>query len=481
MARKAAGRKPRTVKSAGGVPAALRERNPLITPRAAKLLHDMKEHPDVPKWNYTCGDRITKDDFEAVAAFREELFAERGPRRPGAPPLEIVRRIASQAPHSEWLRKRIGSGVDLVRDWDALPCMTREDFSRDMGYVMPDGCDLDNMYVYDTSGTTGHVLFVPNSPRAVSSYLPLLEFAMARHGVRVKFSEEKAGCILVCAQSRTIAYASVHAVWNNSGYAKVNLKPSEWPKADSAKRYFKDFNPPVVCGDPIAFVEMMRQGIPAKPKAMISTAVALTPETRKRVEKHFKCPVIDTYSLNETGLISYACPKGFHHVLPHDLHVETVGLDGRAVKPGERGEIAVSGGRNPFVPLLRYRTGDWARMEYKACACGDAMPRLLELEGRAPVIFRAADGSAVNNVDLSKVLRTYPVVQFRFEQKKDGACELRVRPIPGSPDDWTARAKRELAELFGGRPLSVRIDEKLGENAKGGKVVPYVSAFTLET
>ena len=62
-----------------------------------------------------------------------------------------------------------------------------------------------------------------------------------------------------------------------------------------------------------------------------------------------------------------------------------------------RGEIAVTGGRNPFVPLLRYRTGDWGRLDYGRCPCGDRMPRLLDLEGRPPVVFRRPDGSPVRS------------------------------------------------------------------------------------
>lgn len=464
-----------------GVPAHLRERNPLITPRAAQTLREIQEHPDAPKWNYACGDRIESGDLDAIEAFRDAQFASRATRPAKKVPPEIVRRIAAQIPHVEWLRSRLGTKIDLAKNWDTLPAMTREDFSRDMGFILPDGCDLDAAYIYDTSGTTGHVLYVPNSARGVSSYLPLLEFAMARHDVRVAFSESKMGCVLVCAQSKTIAYASVHAVWNNSAYAKVNLASADWPQTDSARRFFKAFNPPVICGDPVAFVELIRQKIPIRPKAMISTALALAPAVRTRLEKHFKCPVIDTYSLNETGLISYACRKGFHHVLPHDIHVETLDEKGRQVPEGQRGEITVSGGRNPFVPLLRYRTGDWARLEPAPCACGDPFPRLLDFEGRAPVLFRSKCGDVINNVDLSRVLRKFPIVQFRFEQKKDLACTLLYRKVPGSRNDWLHAAREELGALFGGVLLHVKEDAGLGRAHTSGKVVPYKSAFTLET
>ena len=50
---------------------------------------------------------------------------------------------------------------------------------------------------------------------------------------------------------------------------------------------------------------------------------------------------------------------------------------------GVRGEITLTGGRNPFLPLLRYRTGDFASLD---TINGHRV--LLGLEGREPVEYR---------------------------------------------------------------------------------------------
>ena len=173
--------------------------------------------------------------------------------------------------------------------------------------------------------------------------------------------------------------------------------------------------------------------LPLRPRAMISTAVAMSAGLRDRLAAHFGCPVIDWYSLTETGPIGYACPRGpGYHVLPADLHVEAIDDQGIPVAPGQRGEITVTGGRNPYLPLLRYRTGDWGRLELAACACGDTSPRILDLEGREPVLFRAAGGELVNPVDLSRVLRAFPFVQHELRQRADRSCELVYRPVAGA-------------------------------------------------
>jgi len=457
----------------------VRARQPLITPRAAGMLKDLQEHPDAPRWNYTCGDRIAQDDLEALDAFREALFAQRKPGRPGPPGPALIQRYAELIPKVEWLRSRIPPRADLERDWETLPTMTREDLAVRIGEIMPDGCDLTPMVVYNTSGTTGHRIDIPNTPRGASSYMALLDYALAQHGVKPKFNDGQCGSFLLCAQAQTIMYAAVHAVWENSGFAKLNLNASVWP-AEKAARYCKEFNPPVLCGDPVSFSEMRRLGLPLKPKALLSTAMSLSPALKQILERTYKCAVIDTYSSNETGLIAYTCTQGCFHILPHDLHVELLAPDGRQVKAGARGEIAVTGGRNPYVPLFRYRTGDWARLESAPCKCGDAAPRLLDFEGRPPVLFRSASGAPVNNVDISRVLRMFPIVQHRFTQNKAGACELVARAMPGVDAGYLRGLEQALKDLLGKVPLKVRFDEKLGEAMRGGKVVPYASEMTLE-
>src|SRR5205823_4637533 len=112
----------------------------------------------------------------------------------------------------------------------------------------------------------------------------------------------------------------------------------------------------------------------ARPKAILSSATLLLPALRNRLQKHFGCPVIDIYSMNETGPIAFAradADTDEHEVLPHNLFVEIVDELGRSVPPDERGEIVVTGGVNPFLPLVRYRTGDFGSLSLR-----DAVPRL---------------------------------------------------------------------------------------------------------
>ncbi|MBI2920038.1 MAG: phenylacetate--CoA ligase family protein [Planctomycetes bacterium] len=463
------------------VDAALRARSPLITAAGARTLHALCEHPHAPRWNHAAGDRLQRADLDAVRKFADDLEARRGPRGP-APAPAILRWTASLAPRVPTFRDRIPAGFDLEAGWDAIPTMSREDVATRAGRLVPDDADLSRMIVYRTAGTTGHALLVPHDPRAAACYSPMLEFALRRHGLRPRFTDRMVACFLVGAQARTVTYPTVLSAWNGAGFAKLNLTAADWKAAGSPDRYFADLAPWFLTGDPVSFAEMLRTGIRHSPAALVTTAVAMSASLKKRLAKSCRCPVIDWYSLTETGPLGYACPRGRgYHVLPHDVHLEALDAAGRPVAPGARGEIAVTGGRNPFLPLLRYRTGDWGRLDFGRCPCGDPMPRLLDLEGRAPVVFRATGGSAVNPVDLSRVLREFPFVQHEFVQRRDLSCELTARPIPGVPRPMPAEVRAALRALLGPRAaVAVKFDAKLGSRAEGGKVEPYRSELLLE-
>jgi hypothetical protein len=95
------------------------------------------------------------------------------------------------------------------------------------------------------------------------------------------------------------------------------------------------------------------------------------------------------------------------------------------------------------------------------------------------VIFRAQDGTLVNPVDVSRVLREFPLVQHELSQGRDGTCSLKVRtldPEPGLQD----RLEESLHRLFGRLTIRVDFDPHLGDRAGSGKVLPYHSEWLLE-
>ena len=455
------------------------ERHPLLDEAGRRMLLRLREHPDAPRCNYETGDRLRREDLPCLDAFRERIATGRGWRE-AVPPPGILARVAGWRETVPLYRRTLPASLDLERGWTSLPTTSRRDLALAPWEFVPDEASLDRLVVYRTAGTTGHPINVPHDPLAIRCYEPLLEEAMRRHGVAIDFAPDVVGAFLVGAQVRTFTYAAVLHSWRGAGFVKMNIRPSEWPGEESAHRYFADLSPRLLCGDPISFAEMFRRGIPARPAALVTTSVALSPGLKERLSRTYGAPVIDWYSMVETGPVGSVCTvdPNAYHVLPPDLFVEALRPDGSRCADGERGEIAVTGGRNPFVPLVRYRTGDHGSVDLSPCACGDPAPRLVGLEGREPLLFRSADGMPVANVDISRLLREYPLLLHEFAQRRDLACSLVVRPLPGESAD-AAAIETALRRLLGDVPLEVRVDPALGERGDG-KSVAYRSELMLE-
>ena len=456
-------------------------RNPLATPGALAHLAEVLAHADAPRWNYEVGDRIRAEDLPEYGVFARALREREvsGPA-PGRLVLERVRALRERVP---LFRERLPQGFDPERHWAHVPSSDREDLAlrpQDFADALavedaaPGGL-LDRLIVYDTSGGTGHALRVATHPLAQAKVNALLEFVLERHGVRLDLGAGRTPCVNLAAQAGTVVFATLFGVWGNALFAKLNLHPSQWPDREAARRFLAGLAPQVITGDPVTFAEMHAWELPVRPRALVSTALDLNPALAGFLAREYGCPVIDWYSTAETGPLAYSCPlgKGLHLMSP-DLHLEVLGRDGQALPPGERGEIAVTGGRNPFVALLRYRTGDTARLDRAPCACGDPLPRLLGLEGRRPVILRDGRGGGVNSVDVSRVLRRFPLVRHQVVQRADGSLAVALRPLPGAPLDCGA-VRRELGELFPGVEVAVRVDAALGAESGSGKMPVFVA------
>jgi phenylacetate-CoA ligase len=464
--------------------AAARQCFPLATPAGLQNLERLRQHPDAPRWTHLVGDHVRAEDLASVEAFRASAQPAPAADRHQPPPALLDWIVRTRARVARW-RALVPDVAVLERDWPSIPTLRREDLAARIETLVPEDEPLERLIVYETSGTTGHALRVPHHPRAVAQLHVLAERALAWHGVQVRRGPEAVACMNLHAQARLWVYPSLFSVWGEAAFARLNLSPRDWPGGmASAARFVSALDPGFLSGDPTSLSELLRLDVPARPAALLSTAVALAPPLRRALSERYACPVLDWYSTTETGPIACSKPDGAGDgdlaglaILAPDLFVELLDPEGRPVPDGARGEITVTGGRNPYLPLLRYRTGDFARWMAVTGPDGVVEWRLADLEGRAAVSFRADDGSPVNPVDVGRALRgRFAVLQHAFTQEADGSCRVVLRPASGIPVD-PAQVAAELRSLFGnGTPIEVSIDPDLGRG-RDGKVVPYRSAL----
>ena len=445
------------------IPTDLKKRIPLIGEEHLDMLLKLQEHEHAPKWNYTCGDRITESDLEIINQFEKQISSERELRsiEPSAKFLDWAEEII---PHVSLFRKNSES-ISIRKEFAKIKCTSRKDLALNLSDIVPEEISLDRIIVNTTSGTTGHSIKVPSRPDAIGCNSPLMMFALHQNGIVPQFQKDKMGCILVCYQETTAVYNTVTPMLNGCGFAKINLHPNSWKHSEDAKKFIEDLQPPILTGDPISFSELLKLDLQYSPKALVSTAMEMNFVLKKTLEEKLNTKVIDFFSANDTGPIFYKCSQNEFHLLPTDVHLEITNDSGECLVEGEFGEITLTRGRNPFVPMLRYKTNDFGKLDLSPCACGDSMPRVLELQTRKPVLYLNEVNQRINPVDIARVIKNFPVLQFLFLQKKDRACVLSLRPFDILSDREMKKLRFEIEKLFFNK-IQLSIDTDLSPKDK---------------
>ncbi len=423
------------------------DRFPWIDAPAEALLKRLVEHPNRPRYSAESGDRLT----EGLIAELKTYAAATGLPDWGLPDWGLPDRGLPDWGLPDWLpafvdhclaqvpayRDRVETGTPFR---DIAPT-DRALLARAPWDLVPDDQPLDDVITYTTSGTTGAPMSMPSSPLAASRYLVLLDRALALHGRRLARGSDRVAIAQVHAQRGTLTYATLSGFLGGAGAVKINLDPAAWTDPSDPVRFLDDIRPSVVFGDPVALAALAALPLDHRPDTLASSAMTLSAGMRARLEQQFACPVVDLYSMTEARLIA-AWHDGAHVLLADDLHVEILDPSGHPVSVGDRGEIALTGGHNPHLPLLRYLTGDTARL------IRDRHGRLAlaDLDGRRPVVLRDAGGRLVNAIDIARALSPLALPRYQVRQDADRRVTL---AIDAEYRMLAPAALTALAPLFG--------------------------------
>jgi phenylacetate-CoA ligase len=423
------------------------------------MLDFLREHPSAPIYRNHSGNRLDETDLAYVR--REEaavLNADVGWPRNGNPDWldAFVATCREDVPHYR--------GYSTSANFESLPTISRADLGRDIADFVPDSASLERLINFQTSGTTGHPLLIASHPRVAASYLAYHKRALRRFGVTLTAGRGDVGVVLIGFQLTCFTYVSVTPSMDEAGLAKINLHPADWHDPADRASYLTALAPEVIAGDPLSFTELLDIAPDLRPKALLSTSMTLLPGLRDRLSATFACPVLDLYSLNEAGPVAVFDPSlDGHVILQTQLFVEILDPVGNPVGMGERGEITLTGGFNFCLPLLRYRTGDFASLDFVR-----GEPVLRGLEGRAFVRFRRSDGVWLNNIDVTHALRPLPLARFSLHQRADSVFEFSA--------DGPAAARQEaldaLSRLLGPQ---AGIETKVFASKGHNKVLQYSS------
>lgn len=381
------------------------ERFPLL--EDLSFLNALRQDAFAPKFNFKSGDRLNSLQLSKVHSYKIKFYNEKVFWNEGQTPVWVN-------DYLKWCLTTVPFYQNKGNDFDSFPTISREDIRNFPHLFVSNEANLNELLVYHTSGSTGPKLDVLFDAVSQASWLPQIESVLKDFNISITEGKNTTAIALICAQEKTLTYASLSTYLEGAGIIKINLNPSEWNESDHAIKYLEKYNPQILTGDPLTFMALLDLEPQLNPKALISSAMKLTTGTKNKLENYFKCPVIDLYSLTECRNIAYAAGIG-HKVIRPDLYLEIFDEHQDKKLPyGERGELVVTGGNNPFLPLIRYRTGDFCSLKIE-----NGVPFLIDLEARNPILFYTKSNLKINNIDISNRLSELPLAGFKMHQRKD--------------------------------------------------------------
>ncbi len=257
---------------------------------------------------------------------------------------------------------------------------------------------------------------------------------------------------------------------------------------DMFTRYYRrlrKFKPAYLMGYP-SFVYffadfLLRTGLDGKAlrlKFVKTTAEVLHDFQQETIEARFGCRCISEYGAAETGVISFECPTGGQHIMSPTVYVEFI--DSPYEQPAPYKQIVITGLHSHAFPIIRYSIGDLGYPLAEPCTCGNSLPLMSKVLGRASEIVVGFDRRYHSSV-FSYLMKQFisegiSSSQFRFLQNKPGVISVEMvtqHQTQVAHDE--VKALKVLQNYFGDdMQFHLKTVSKI-QRTKGGKLRYFIS------
>ena len=140
----------------------------------------------------------------------------------------------------------------------------------------------------------------------------------------------------------------------------------------------------------------------------------------KRIQQDWNIELYSTYASTEMAAAFTECSAHNGGHLNEDLiHLEVLDENGDEVASGESGEIVITTLGIKGTPLLRYKTGDVAKVYREKCGCGRTSPRLGPILGRKNQMIKFK-GTTIYPTAIYEIFDSFDLITcYKIEVSKD--------------------------------------------------------------
>jgi phenylacetate-CoA ligase len=301
-----------------------------------------------------------------------------------------------------------------------------------------------------TSGTTGTPLSLWQDLAAINRENAFiwrqLEWAGLKPGERRAWLR---GDLVVPADQNTPPFWRMNHAENMLMLSSYHLSEDNAPAYVSA---LEKFTPAVIQAYPSS-ISFLGRWLDAKGrdyaggmlKGIVTSSETLSPEQKSVIEKRFGCRVFDWYGQFERVAAIGTCEHGRQHIVSDYSFVELLPAEGGLY------EIVGTGFNNFAMPLIRYRTGDYVRLEAtdSQCECGRHFPLVASVQGRADDVVKLPDGRHVGRLD--HIFKGVDgVLEAQIRQDRIDRIDIFVVPTAGYSTTVETRLRTNARDRLGG-------------------------------
>ncbi len=239
---------------------------------------------------------------------------------------------------------------------------------------------------------------------------------------------------------------------NEGGISAHGHWPPQPARQGETARLIDQLRPTCLVGLPQHLLALSEAVGRAGIATMLLCSDYAAPALRRRIEAASGAVTFLHYGSTESGLGGgVECTQHCGcHLRESELLVEVVDpLSGAPLADGELGEVVITTLGRRAMPLLRYRSGDLARLNRSPCQCGGVTARLTDIRGRlggCPL----PGGATLHSHDLDDRLFAVPgLLDYRITLHRQGGDRLQGEFVFAA---GTSGLPAQLRDILAGQP-----------------------------
>ena len=266
-------------------------------------------------------------------------------------------------------KKKVGSV--FPDKWEDLPIMEKKDFQSDLNHVISTGFKKENLYIANTSGSTGIPFFFAKNKFSHSMTWALISDRYGWYDLGFRSKEARFYGRSINTKTR-VKEGVKDLLMNRVLFNVFDLSDK------SCERYLKLFsqkkikyiygytNSLILFSNFLKKKDIILKDICKNLSLCITTSEMLLSQDRKLLLNSFGVPIVNEYGVSEAGgIVAFENKNNRWELSNETQFIEMVDKEGNILPHKSDGEIIITDLYNKAMPFIRYKVGDLGRLSVK--------------------------------------------------------------------------------------------------------------------